>query len=83
MKTSTNAAKSWLRPVDQKALEIFDTLPNSANVRLPVVGSLFGVSRVTVWRWTKEGRLPKPHRPSYGVTVWNVGDLRQLLANYT
>lgn len=80
MKTTINAAKSGLRPVDQKALETFDTLPESANVRLPVVAALCGVSRVTVWRWSKSGRLPTPRRLSEGVTGWNVGDLRQVLA---
>jgi predicted DNA-binding transcriptional regulator AlpA len=82
MPDNINAASSGLRPIDQKALEIFDTLPDSANVRLPVVVSLFGISRVTVWRWTKQGRLPTPRRPSEGVTVWNVGDLRQVLTRY-
>ncbi len=80
MISTTNAAKSGLRPVDQKALETFDTQPESANVRLPVVVALCGVSPVTVWRWSKSGRLPTPRRLSEGVTVWNVGELRQVLA---
>lgn len=70
----------YLRPTDQKALEGFDTLPESANVRLPVVAALHGVSRVTVWRWSKSGKLPTPRRISEGVTGWNVGELRQCLA---
>lgn len=61
------------------SLENFDSLPASANVRQPVVAALFGVSAVTVWRWSKSGRLPKPFRIG-GVTVWNVGDLRNTLA---
>jgi len=69
-----------LRTVDQNALAGFDTAPDSANVRLPVVARLCGVSPVTVWRWSKSGRLPTPRRLSEGVTVWNVGDLRQALA---
>ena len=47
-----------LRRVDQNALAGFDQLPESANVRLPVVAALCGVSPVTVWRWSKSGRLP-------------------------
>ena len=80
MKTSISVAKLWLRPVDLKALETFDTLPESANVRLPVVAALCGVSRVTVWRWSKSGRLPTPRRLSEGVTGWNVGELRHYIA---
>lgn len=82
MTRTTNAAQSRLRPVDQKALEGFDHLPESANVRLPVVAALCGVSPVTVWRWSKSGRLPTPRRLSEGVTGWNVGELRHHFAKH-
>lgn len=61
------------------ALKNFDTLPDSANVRQPVVEALFGCSSATVWRWAKNGRLPKPRKFSERVTAWNVGELRQAL----
>lgn len=61
---------------DIAALRDFDVLPDSANVRLPVVAGLFSIGRATVWRWTKAGLLPKPQRVG-GVTYWNVGDLRR------
>ena len=76
--TKSNA--SQFRPADKAALEGFDQLPESANVRLPVVAALCGVSPVTVWRWSKSGRLPTPRRLSEGVTGWNVGELRQRMA---
>lgn len=82
MPTKKSADASRLRPVDQKALEGFDHLPESANVRLPVVAALCGVSPVTVWRWSKSGRLPTPRRLSEGVTGWNVGELRQCMAQH-
>jgi len=56
----------------------FDTLPDSALVRLPVVKSLFSISAPTVWRWSKSGQLPKPIRIS-GITGWQVGALRKTL----
>lgn len=62
-----------------KALRDFDSLPDSAHVRLPVVAALHGISTVTVWRWAKDGRLPAPIRRG-GVTAWKVGDLRKALA---
>lgn len=37
------------------ALRNFDALPDSANVRLPVVAALFACSTVTVWRRVKKG----------------------------
>jgi predicted DNA-binding transcriptional regulator AlpA len=56
-----------------------DTLPDSAGVRQPVVEGLFSCSAATVWRRVKSGLLPQPKR--YGrTTVWNLGELRQVLA---
>lgn len=63
---------------DETALRTFDKLPDSANVRLPVVAALFAVSPATVWRWTKSGHLPQPQHIG-GVTFWSVRELRQVL----
>lgn len=60
----------------------FDTLPDSAIVRLPVVKSLFSISSPTVWRWSKSGQLPKPVRIA-GITGWQVGALRKTLKEIT
>lgn len=30
----------------------------------------YGVSRSTIWRWVKEGRLPEPVKISPGTTRW-------------
>lgn len=62
-----------------EALRNFDALPDSANVRLPVVAALFACSTVTVWRRVKKGSLPAPRKLSEGVTAWNVGQIRQAL----
>ena len=62
------------------ALTHFDSLPDAANVRQPIVQALFGISAPTVWRWVKEGRLPQPRKHSARVTTWNVGELRRFLA---
>ncbi len=61
------------------ALENFDFLPDSANVRLPVVAALFACSPATVWRRVKRGTLPAARKLSDGVTAWPVGDLRKAL----
>ena len=61
------------------ALKNFDSLPDSANVRLPVVAALRGCSTATVWRDVKRGLLPAPRKISERVTAWNVGQLRRCL----
>ncbi|HRC37703.1 MAG TPA: transcriptional regulator [Rubrivivax sp.] len=57
------------------ALSTFDSLPDSAQVRVPTVAGLYGVSVVTAWRWARNGTLPAPTKRG-GVTTWRVGDLR-------
>jgi predicted DNA-binding transcriptional regulator AlpA len=63
-----------------EALVNFDSLPDTSNVRLPVVMGLYGVSAATIWRNVKSGRIPKPRKLTARTTVWNVGDLRSILA---
>lgn len=63
------------------ALKNFDLLPDSANVRQPVVQGLFGCSAATVWRMVERGTLPAPRKLSARVTAWNVGALRKALAS--
>jgi predicted DNA-binding transcriptional regulator AlpA len=60
------------------ALRDFDQLPDSAHVRLRIVGKLRGTSDATTWRHVKAGILPAPKK--FGrVSSWNVGQLRQSL----
>ena len=64
------------------ALKNFDHLPDSANVRQPIVQALFGCSAATVWRMVKRGALPPPRKLSQRISAWNVGALRKALAEY-
>lgn len=57
----------------------FDSLPNAAHVRLPVVKGLFGCSSATVWRRVKAREIPEPKKFGGRITAWNVGELRQTL----
>lgn len=57
----------------------FDQLPDSANVRLPTVKKLFGMSAATVWRQAGK-TIPPPRKLSARITTWNVGLLRKALA---
>lgn len=70
--------KSQYQPL--AALVTFDSQPNSANVRLPVVMALYGISSASVWRNVKNGNIPKPRKLTTRTTVWNVGELRAALS---
>lgn len=63
-----------------EALKNFDSLPDSAHVRYPVVAALYGCSATTVWRQVKSGLIPEPRRITSRVTAWNVGELRRALS---
>jgi predicted DNA-binding transcriptional regulator AlpA len=69
--------KSQYQPLT--ALVSFDSQPNSANVRLPVVMALYGISSASVWRNCKNGNIPKPRKLTTRTTAWNVGELRAAL----
>jgi len=71
----TEPSGDQMKQADQAVFNAFDKLPNAANVRMPVVAALFCISPATVWRWCRAGLLPSPNRIG-GVTVWNVGLLR-------
>lgn len=63
----------------EQALKAFPNLPPEAVLRLPAVAALCGISKATVWRWSKAGTLPAPVKRG-GVTGWQVGELRAALA---
>ena len=69
-----------VEPLVPDSLRCFDSLPEAANVRLPVVMALFGCSAPTIWRMVKRGHLDRPVKLSTRISAWNVGALRRTLA---
>jgi predicted DNA-binding transcriptional regulator AlpA len=67
------------KTVISSALQNFDLLPDSANVRLPVVMGLTGLSAASVWRRVHDGKLPRGRKWSERCTTFNVGELRRAL----
>ncbi len=68
-------------PVLSPYLSSFDSLPDSAHVRQPVVEALFGCSSATIWRWVKKGIIPHPRKfEKQRISAWNVGELRASLS---
>lgn len=62
------------------SLIIFDSMPDSAYVRLPVIKALYGVSSATIWRGVKNSTIPQPVKLTERCTAWNVGKVRAALA---
>lgn len=55
-------------------------LPAEGFVRLPLVLTVYPVSRRTWSRGVRAGRYPQPVKLSFGVTGWRVEDIRALIA---
>ena len=72
--------KSTSAPGVSDALRNFDSLPDSAYVRLPVVAALFACSVATIWRRVKTGDMPAPRKFGPKHSAWNVGQLRFALS---
>lgn len=60
--------------------ENFDTLPASAQLPARKLAILLDVSEVTIWRWAKAGKLPRPRKIGANTTRFNVGEVREALA---
>ena len=58
----------------------FDDLPASAEVPARTLASLLDVSEVTIWRWAKIGKLPRPRKLGRNTTRFNVGEVRAAFA---
>jgi len=68
----------------ERALQLFDSLPNCARVALPIVCLITGRSPASVWRDVANDRLPRPIKAGPRSTRWIVGQLRAaLFANLT
>ncbi len=48
-------------------------------LRLPKVAERLGVSKSTVWLYSRNGTLPKPTKLSPRVTVWKESDVMALI----
>jgi prophage regulatory protein len=70
----------------QEKLSGIDKLPDSAFIREAQLVStaskpgLLPICSATLWRYSKEGKFPKPRKLSTRVTVWNIGEVRAWMA---
>lgn len=75
-----NQLKRELSQSIPTALVNWESMPDSAFVRLSVMQGLYGVSAASIWRGVKRGSIPKPIKLSERCTCWNVGAIRAALA---
>lgn len=60
----------------------FPNLPDTGFLRLSSILAPHGpipVSKSTWWAGIKDGRFPKPVKLGARITVWRVGDIRNLI----
>ena len=76
----TQQLKSALTQAIPEALAQFNTLPDSAFVRLNTVKRIYGVSAATIWRNSKKKLMPSPVKVSVRCTAWSVKAIRADLA---
>ena len=50
-------------------------------IRVPRVMELTGLAKSTIWAWVKKGKLPKPTKLSYRVSVWKESDILTYIDN--
>ena len=77
---AADISRTNTKPSIPPELQHFDSLPDSAHVRLPVVRGLYSASAATIWRNVKKGIIHSPVKLTENVTAWRVGDLRKALA---
>jgi predicted DNA-binding transcriptional regulator AlpA len=61
------------------SLKNFDSLPDSAYIRLPVMIGLYGISAASIWRGVKNQTIPKPVKLTERTTAWSVRLVRESL----
>lgn len=54
-------------------------LPETGFVRLPVVLSVYPISRSAWWQGVREGRYPAPVKLSPRCTAWRAEDIHELI----
>lgn len=72
--------KNQLNKTNQLAMESADTVSDTTQIRMIVLTSLLGVSRATVYRLIKAGKL-KPYKLTERTVTFNMGEVRAFIAS--
>ncbi len=57
-------------------------LPTKGLLRAKQILPFIGISKSTLWEWSKNGLFPQPIKLSSTVTVWKASDIHQWLAEH-
>jgi prophage regulatory protein len=52
-------------------------------LRIADVASFLGISRATLWRWTRTGAFAKPHSFGPNVVGWTLAEVREWIRSRT
>ena len=69
-------SKSRFNPIAHEQLAAFDRMPANGRLTRHAIELIFGISRATLWRRIREGKIPKPREAR-----WIVSEIREVLAN--
>jgi predicted DNA-binding transcriptional regulator AlpA len=61
--------------------DVSPVLPKEGFVRLPVVLAVLGIGKTSFWRGIHKGHYPKPAKLGPRTSVWDVKDIRDVIAN--
>ena len=61
------------------AVRELSALEHYSQISGPEVCRLFGISRTTLWKWVKAGRLPEPRYVEAHEPRWRLGELVEVL----
>ncbi|MGL4668324.1 MAG: helix-turn-helix transcriptional regulator, partial [Saezia sp.] len=48
-------------------------------IRVGALAKMLGIATITVWRWSANGKLPKPVKLSDRVTAWRCQDIQDFI----
>lgn len=60
-------------------LSRFNKLPGEARIGLSDVCELLGRHRQSLWRYVRDGRMPRPQKILGGRPTWSVNEIRSVL----
>ena len=60
------------------SIEVFDSLPHGAFVRLPVVLAVLGISRSTFYAGIQSGIYPRPVKVGTRASAWRKSEILDL-----
>lgn len=62
--------------------EQINSIPPETYLPDSYLSKRYSVSRNTIWRWTRDGRLPKPVKLGPGCTRWRLSEIEKFEADF-